>query len=207
MGAKTSLLVFADGDAVEILRARPALDHEGARELAARLHPGRSVTALADGFLEDTCFPRDGEVYIGCYSGLSIVCTTEVASDQPSHLARRILPLMPARKVYVHAMHSVVDWFAYAIWSDGILRRSLSLSPDSGIMENIGDPLPFEMPYWEGKHPLELDPDDEPYPLAFHPLEMAEDALRELLGFNREGFVEDDDPDPETLPVAGFVIR
>jgi hypothetical protein len=49
MGAKTSLLVFADGDAVEILRAGPALDREWARELAARLHPGLSVTTLADG--------------------------------------------------------------------------------------------------------------------------------------------------------------
>jgi hypothetical protein len=35
-------------------------------------------------------------------------------------------------------MHSVVDWFAYAVWIDGQLRRSLSLSPDSGIMEIVG---------------------------------------------------------------------
>jgi hypothetical protein len=207
VGAKTSLLVFADGNAIEILRAGPALDRRRARDVAARLYPGRLLTETADSVLDETCNSVEGQVYIGCYSGLSIVCTTEVAVDEPSLLASRILDVMPAREVSVHAMHSGVDWFAYAIWSDGVLRRSLSLSPDSGIIENIGDPLPFEMPYWDGKHPLELDPDDEPYPLPFHPLEMAEDALRELLGFCREGLVEDDVTDPMTLPVAGFDIR
>ncbi|WP_439145646.1 DUF6928 family protein [Streptomyces canus] len=33
-------------------------------------------------------------------------------------------------------MHSVVGWFAFAAWGDGRLLRSLSLSPDSGIIEN-----------------------------------------------------------------------
>jgi hypothetical protein len=50
-------------------------------------------------------------------------------------------------------MHSVVDWFAFAVWQDGRLKRSLSLSPDSGVLEDIGAKLPFEEPYWSGKHP------------------------------------------------------
>ncbi|MGW3628080.1 DUF6928 family protein, partial [Streptomyces sp. NPDC000880] len=29
-------------------------------------------------------------------------------------------------------MHSVVDWLAFAVWEDGRLIRSLSLSPDDG---------------------------------------------------------------------------
>ncbi|WP_405525285.1 DUF6928 family protein [Streptomyces canus] len=40
-------------------------------------------------------------------------------------------------------MHSVVGWFAFAAWGDGRLLRSLSLSPDSGIIENGGEPLPL----------------------------------------------------------------
>jgi hypothetical protein len=30
------------------------------------------------------------------------------------------------RRVVLHAMHSVVDWLAFAVWEDGRLLRSLS---------------------------------------------------------------------------------
>jgi hypothetical protein len=107
-------------------------------------------------------------------------------------------------------MHSVVDWFAYAVWAgDGTLRRSLSLAPDHGIMENIGNPLTFEEPYWAGECPLDIDEEDDdmpPYPFPFHPLELAEDALRVLFGFNYEGVYRDDDPDLEDIVLMGFTI-
>jgi hypothetical protein len=45
-------------------------------------------------------------------------------------------------------MHRVLDWFAYATWQEGRLVRSLSVSPDDGVIEDIGTPLPFEQPYW-----------------------------------------------------------
>jgi hypothetical protein len=44
-------------------------------------------------------------------------------------------------------MHSVVDWFAYAQWINGKFVRSPSLSPDNGILEDIGQRLPFEEPF------------------------------------------------------------
>ncbi|TQJ25489.1 hypothetical protein FBZ33_5842 [Micromonospora sp. A202] len=40
-------------------------------------------------------------------------------------------------------MHSVVDWLSFAVWENGVLIRSLSLSPDGGIQENIGKPYDF----------------------------------------------------------------
>jgi hypothetical protein len=112
--------------------------------------------------------------------------------------------------VYLHAMHSVVDWFAYAIWTgDGELWRSLSVSPDHGIIENLGVPLAFEAPYWAGELAPEVDDDDdeEPYPLPFHPLELAEDALRSQFGFNYEGSYLEDDPDLDQVVLAGFVVH
>ncbi|WP_420719932.1 DUF6928 family protein [Streptomyces sp. NA13] len=44
------------------------------------------------------------------------------------------------------------------MWEDGHLLRSLSLSPDSGVIENIGTPLPFEQPYWAGDRPADVIP-------------------------------------------------
>ena len=58
----------------------------------------------------------------------------------------------------MHGMHSVVDWLCFAVWEDGRLIRSLSLSPDGGIQENIGEPFAFELPYWAGEHPVEPVP-------------------------------------------------
>jgi hypothetical protein len=42
------------------------------------------------------------------------------------------------RRTILHAMHSVVDWLAFAVWEDNRLIRSLSLAPDGGIIEDIG---------------------------------------------------------------------
>ncbi|MFB4263899.1 hypothetical protein [Nonomuraea sp. GTA35] len=72
------------------------------------------------------------------------------------------------RRLVLHAMHSVVDWLAFAVWEDGRLVRSLSLSPGNGIIEDIGEPYPFELPYWNGEHPVPSTPgrpDEGPYPL------------------------------------------
>lgn len=207
MGAKDWMLIFADGDARKILQSGPVLDREEAAAVAAALYPGREITPIEDSTLDEAMNPEDGEIYVGAYPGLSIVCTTDAAEDFPSRIAPALLEAVATRWVYVHAMHSVVDWSAFAIWEDGTLKRALSLSPGAGILENIGEPLPFERPYWAGAHALDTDPeDDHPYPLPFHPLELGEDALRELLGFSLEGDQGPDDPEPWELAVAGFAI-
>jgi hypothetical protein len=97
-------------------------------------------------------------------------------------------------------MHSVVDWFAYAYWSDGKLVRALSLSPDSGVLEDTGARLPFEEAYWSGQHPA-LDPDEDSgdYPFPFHPLELGEAALGALFGYQLEGPVDRALLEPEAI--------
>jgi hypothetical protein len=105
-------------------------------------------------------------------------------------------------------MHSVVNWFAYAVWAgDGTLQRALSLSPGFGIIENTGTPLGFEDPFWAGQRPVEgAGFDEQPYTLPFHPLELAEAALGALFGFNYGGLQSDDDPDLENIVLAGFTV-
>lgn len=202
MGAKTWMLVYADGDAREALRARPALDREASLKLAAALFPGEVLKPQArKGDLSATN-PPDDELVIGCFPGLAIVASIECAQDCPSKLPARFLAARPSRHVYLHAMHSVVDWFAYAHWQEGRLVRSLSVSPDNGEIENIGTPMPFEEPYWRGEHPA-VEPDEDPssYPLPFHPLELGEAALRSLLGYQLEGWVDPSLLEPESIPL------
>src|SRR5690606_17738989 len=140
------------------------------------------LTPLEDGDLSYT-FTPDDEICIGCFPGVWIVVSKDFRIDCPSQLPARFVQTGGKVTVTTHAMHSVVDWFAYAQWTNGELIRSLSLSPDSGIMEDIGKRFPFEEPYWSGLHPAVEDEDEEDYPFPFHPLELGEAALAALLGY------------------------
>ncbi|WP_459716295.1 DUF6928 family protein [Actinophytocola sp. KF-1] len=200
MGAKDWMIVYADGDVRPLLRTAAEPDRAATRALVERLYPGATP-------LEDTCLadgnPPDGVVHAGSFAGLSIVCTGEVALDMPSRVAPRFLAEAAGRTTYVHAMHSVVDWGAFAVWHpDGTLRRAVSLSPGSGITENVGVPFDFEAPYWAGERPV-----GDEYALPFHPLEFAEDALRAFFGFTYEGVYLDDDPDIEEIVLMAFATE
>ncbi|MFI1336995.1 DUF6928 family protein, partial [Streptomyces sp. NPDC020845] len=134
-----------------------------------------------------------------------------VADNFPSRLPEHLIAASAGRRLILHAMHSVVDWFAFAVWCDGRLIRSLSLSPDDGVIENIGDSFPFELPYWSGERPADVVPwpgeEKEPYPLPFHPLDLGEDALRALCGFIQEGCPEPDDVDADGIELHGFRVQ
>jgi hypothetical protein len=205
MGARNWMLVHADGNARELLAARPELDREATSRLAAKLFPKERLEPLEDGELSYTC-PPDDEIDIGCFPGLSIVAAEEFAILHPSKLSQRFLESAGSQTVYLHAMHSVGDWLAFAIWRDGKLERSLSLSAENGRLEDFGQRMSFELPYWSGEHPA-VDPADEtdpPYPFPFHPLELGEAALLELFGYQLEGSRDEMLFDPEDIPLARF---
>lgn len=204
MGAKTWMLVYAEANARELLGARPELNREATQRLAYALFPGEKLESLGDGDLSNTC-PPSSELHIGCYQGLSIVAAKEFGIDYPSKLPKRFIAAGGSGTISLHAMHSVVDWFAYAKWVNGKLLRSLSLSPDSGILENIGQRLPFEEPFWSGNHPaVDSEDDNDVYPLPFHPLELGEAALRELFGYQLEGYVDPALLAPESIPLVRY---
>lgn len=204
MGAKTWMLVIADANAREVLAGKPALDRERTLKFVNALFPGETLEPIGDGSLASTCPPND-EIHIGCFSGISIVAAKEFGIDYPSKLPQRFIAAGGSGVVTLHAMHSVVDWFAYAIWKDEKLIRSLSLSPDSGIMEDIGQCLPFEEPYWSGEHPaVDSEEEKDAYPFPFHPLELGEEALKDRFGYQLEGFIDPSLLEPESIPLVRY---
>jgi len=211
MGAKTGLLVYADGDVPELLKRAGDADEVRTAELVRRLYPGREAAEVEGTCLWDAVYPSDGTVYAGSWPGLDVIGDREVMLDYPSRLPEHLVAASAGRRLVLHAMHSAVDWLAFAVWEDTRLVRSLSVSPEDGVVENIGEPLPFELPYWAGDRPAENTPwpgeESEPYALPFHPLDFGEDALRALCGFIQEGRPHPDDVDAEAVRLHGFRMR
>ncbi|MEV7730205.1 hypothetical protein AB0P15_36655 [Streptomyces sp. NPDC087917] len=211
MGAKTGLLVYADGDVPDLLRQVGVPDLEQTSAMMRRLYPGWAIEAAAGSNLWEGIYPPDGRSYAGSWPGVELVCDRRLMADLPSRLPAELVAASMGRRMVLHSMHSVVDSLTFAMWENGRLIRSLSLSADGGIVENIGEPLPFELPYWAGEHPTQAiawpDEDEKPYLLPFHPLAMGENALRVLCGFIVEGRREPADLDAEAIELHGFFAR
>jgi hypothetical protein len=205
VGAKTALLALCEGDVRQVLRARPPLDRDAAKRFAEQV-TGRSLEFVEDGTFGDSSNPPDGMVFARSVPGLGILCDGSVAIDKPSKIPASYTRVS-GRRVVVHAMHSVVDWFAFGVWDGGTLVRALSLSPDHGVLEDIGTRLPFEVPFWEGEHPVDEEGDQDEvdaYPLPFHPLELGEEALNAFFGLRLEGVQTE--IDPFEVAMAGFRV-
>ena len=203
MGAKTWMLVYSASNAREALAAKPPLDRNATQAFANVLFPNEKLERLADGSLTYTD-PPDNELFIGCFGAVSVVAAKEFAGDLPSELPTVFLDAGKDGTIHLHAMHSVVDWFAFAVWSKGELRRSLSVSPDGGVMEDIGAKMAFEFPYWASDHSVSEEGEDEEYPLPFHPLELGEAALLEFFGYQLEGDTENAVIGPDSVPLMRF---
>ncbi|MFI7614995.1 DUF6928 family protein [Nonomuraea terrae] len=209
MGAKTALLAFAEGDIRLALSGAARSEGSDTEALVRQVHPGHAVVPAQDGTLWDCVYPPDDVTYATALAGAELFCDRRLVLERPSELPEHLLKAGAGRRIIMHGMHSVVDWLAFAVWEDGVLVRSLSLSPDSGIQENIGEPYDFELPYWAGEHPVEPVPgwpDQNPYPLPFHPLELGEDALHALFGFVIEGAPDSGDIDTTGVHLRGFRV-
>ncbi|MFH7594521.1 hypothetical protein WDV06_05365 [Streptomyces racemochromogenes] len=169
------------------------------------------IETTAGSNLWDGLYPPDGQTYAAGRPAVELVCDRRVMVDLPSQLPDELVAAGAGRRTVPHALHSVVDWLAFAVWEDGRLVRSLSLSRDTGIVENTGEPLPFERPYWAGERPAATvswpGEDEEPYALPFHPLDLGEDALRALCGFIVEGRPRPGDVDADTVALHGYRVR
>ncbi len=203
MGAKTWIVAHSIGLPSEILRGGPTLDDAATAARVGQWFPDRRFGPPRRVDL-NAISPRKGTVVAGCWNGLSMVADESFALDRPSQLPAQFIAAQGT--TVLHAMHSVADWFAYAVWQDGRLQRALSVAPDEGVMEDRGARAVFELPYWEGAHPA-LDPDEDgriDYPLPFHPLELGDAALRHLFGFQVDGLIDPSCLEPESVAMLSF---
>jgi hypothetical protein len=210
MGAKTALLAYTNGSIAQVLRADAVARLGDTVALVTGLFPGWTVEPTDRSSLSEAVYPPDGIAYAGAFPGVDVICDRRFALAAPSQLPQRLIAAGRSRRLILHAMHSVSDWFAFAVWDNGELIRSLSLDPGGGVGEDVGERFPFEAPFWAGEHPVHRTPgwpNQEPYPLPFHPLDLGEAALRELCGFVLEGSPNPNDIDADAVGLYGFRLQ
>jgi hypothetical protein len=128
MGAKTALLVYAEGDVASALRDAVEVDRAATESLVARLLPGLEVIVVEDGNLGWNINPPGGVVYAGVFPGLTVICAAELGELRPSFLRPGWRAEGAGRRVILHSMHSVRDFLGFAVWGPRRNARAGALS-------------------------------------------------------------------------------
>jgi hypothetical protein len=200
--AKAVLLAFADGDIADVLRSLGATGSDRAAALVRRTHLGYDLTAMDGAPLSVARYSGHDEVYAISTGALDLVCDLRLDFEAPSELPEHLHELGRDRRIVYFLMHSGAGVLGYAVWDHGRLVRTFSLTPD-GIVENLGEPLPVERPFWAGEHDNDCGTadDEDPDKVAFDPFELGEEVLRDLFGFVSKGC-----PTPPTCQ-RGLAVR
>ncbi|WP_026343784.1 DUF6928 family protein [Nocardia sp. BMG111209] len=203
----SSLWYVDDPDPVAVLRRRPEPDPEAALALAKQLHPDCDVIPAASGSLAAWAGPDPGSIYIGCFPGLTVVCTAAAAVTKPTRLPELLIRPLASEHTYLVSYDVPRAWGAFAHWERGEFRRSFSATRVT-ILEDEGLPLVWERPYWAGEHPVPLRPGERPDPqiLPFDPPDFAGEANAEWLGFHYRAADSDGAVHPGDIPVSGFTL-
>ncbi|WP_227998373.1 DUF6928 family protein [Nocardia australiensis] len=208
MLSKASSLWYVDAvDPLAVLRQNHDPDPDAALALAKQLHADRDVRPIMVGTLGGCAGPDADEVYIGCYPGVTVVCSTQAALLRPTALPELLVRPLASEHTYLVSFDTVHGWGAFAHWERGEFRRAFS-STRVNILEDEGLPLVWERPYWAGDHPVRWLPGDLPDPqtLPFDPPDFADAANNEWLGFHYRPPAADGALLPGDVSVCGFTL-
>ncbi|MGG7101213.1 DUF6928 family protein [Rhodococcus sp. 24CO] len=209
MAARVSTIWFVDNNDVRAeLSLYPQPDQAAALAIAQQLHPGKEFESLGPHPLSIAATVQPGYLFIGTYENISVVASAELSSCLPSELPESWLLSPHAPLTFLVSSSPDRAQGSFAIWENGQLRRSFSALPID-IVENIGIPQTWELPYWSGKHPLRYPPGilPDPQALPFHPQQFAEAANAEWLGFRYTGAPHEGDLDKTQILLWGFKVH
>ncbi|WP_330228304.1 hypothetical protein OHA40_19305 [Nocardia sp. NBC_00508] len=208
MLSKASSLWYADApNPLAVLRANHDPDPEAALALAKQLHDDCDVRPIMVGTLAGCAGPEAGQVYIGCYPGVTVLCSAQAARIRPTEIPELLVRPLASEHTYLVSFDAGHGWGAFAHWERGELRRSFS-STRVNILEDEGLPLVWERPYWAGEHPVQWRAGELPDPqtLPFDPPDFADTANNEWLGFHYRAPAADGALVPGDVPICGFTL-
>lgn len=185
MLSKISSVWYVDTpDPLTVLAAGPDPDPDAAYALARQLHPDLRVEPTVPVTLAETTGPKPDELFIGCYPGLTLLCSPYAARVQPTEIPELLVRPLAEEHTYLVSFDLEYGWGAFAHWERGELRRAFS-STRLNIFQDEGLPYIWERPHWAGEHPIRWPLGELPDPLVlpFDPPDFADTANDEWLGF------------------------
>ncbi|MGA5033364.1 DUF6928 family protein [Streptomyces cellulosae] len=199
MGSKAAILVLTDERPRGLFRGASGWDRGESLDLAARFLGGapRELGVLP---LDLAVWPEGEAACVASFPSFDVICSRKIALDHPSDFVSEAARLAGRRSAYAVCMDSSEDWASILSWSPSGLIRAVSLSPGSGVIEDVGKKFPFEWPFWDGQRPLRASG----YRLPFHPIDFGNEALRHFFGFILEGTEDDLCIDPEEVEIPVF---
>ncbi|MEV6561134.1 hypothetical protein AB0M22_35810 [Nocardia sp. NPDC051756] len=208
MLSKASTLWYVDApDPLTVLRANHDPDPDAALALAKQLHGDRDVLPIMVGTLAGCAGPDLDEVYIGCYPGVTVVCSAQAARVHPTEIPELLVRPLASEHTFLVSFDAAHGWGAFAHWERGEFRRAFS-SSRVNILEDEGLPLVWERPYWAGEHPVRWQAGELPDPqtLPFDPPDFADAANHEWLGFHYRSPAAEGALVPGDVAVCGFTL-
>ncbi|TYR16484.1 DUF6928 family protein [Corynebacterium urealyticum] len=178
-------------DPRSVLDAEPAPDRGFARKYLSQVNPAWPLTHIGDFDMTRSTSPDVHEFYIGAFPEVSVVQTIMPGLLRLSEIPENYRNLVAAADVYATAYvpedagesedsQTYAGLGGFAHWSGGTLKRAFSATREN-ILEDVGLPMPFEMPFWEG------NAEATGIQLPFIPHEIAAAAAEEWLGFRTDG--------------------
>lgn len=203
MGVNFHFACYFDGDPGAVLSRELVLDRDASNQLARTYHPGTRGEPIAEKSLYESCLGPSKDLYIGCYGAACIV-----AGDRIDHTPDHRLMSKGMRHTFYYSRTDTADQIAFSFWRERQLVRSFAHTPHDGIIEDVGERLPFETPFWAGEFAPEfLDDDydeDEPHPLPFVSEQFLEAALVNILGVSMFGPRVGSLPTADDIPVLRY---
>lgn len=147
MGWKASFVV-ASQDAHPRLAEGPAHSPELADRFVATL--AQKFQPVGPSTFETGGFPYEGNLHVGAYEGSLIVGDLSILPDYVGKttpaIIERVNAFLPGAKTLALGLHSVVNYYNYALFDGLRLVRARGGSADEGVVDDVGDPLPEEAP-------------------------------------------------------------
>uniref|UniRef100_UPI000686F754 DUF6928 family protein n=1 Tax=Nocardia higoensis TaxID=228599 RepID=UPI000686F754 len=208
MVSTASTLWYVDADdPAAVLREHRDPDPGAAQALAKQLFDDYEIVPKMIGTLAGCAGPDADEVYIGCYPGLTVVCSREARLPDPVTLPELLVRPLASDHTYLVSFDASMGWGSFAHWERGELRRCFS-SSRMKILADAGLPLVWERPFWAGERPVLWRADELPDPqcLPFDPPDFADEANSRWLGFQYRAPVVAGALLPRDIAVCGFTL-
>ncbi|WP_288831787.1 DUF6928 family protein [uncultured Corynebacterium sp.] len=192
--AVVTLWFVSAADPASVLVEQPRADRGFGRKLLSQLNPAWPITPIGEFPLNRSSTPGRDEFYIAGYPGVAVVQTFVDDVSAVSEALPQLRAALPSADTYIFAAGTDSDFAGFTHYSGESVRRAFAATREV-VLEDVGLPDPFELPYWSGEKAEQLGG----IALPFVPADLARAAQEAWIGV-------DVSPEGPDIHVVGYAV-